>query len=75
MFKKDKYVIIRQAISKELAVFIANYFSIKKQVYDTCRKTKYISPYETLLLNNFYTTNIFLGFIIRMLLWAPIILN
>ena len=49
MFKKDKYVIIRQAISKELAVFIANYFSIKKQVYDTCRKTKYISPYETLL--------------------------
>jgi hypothetical protein len=49
MFKKDKYVIIRQAISKELAVFIANYFSIKKQVYDTCRKTKYISPYEALL--------------------------
>ena len=49
MFKKDKYVIIKQAISKELATFVANYFSIKKQVYDTCRKTRYLSPYETLL--------------------------
>ena len=49
MFKKDKYCIIRQVISKDLASFVANYFSIKKQVYDTCRKTRYMSPYETLL--------------------------
>jgi hypothetical protein len=49
MFKKDKYCIIRQAISKELAAFVANYFSIKKQVYDTCRQARFISPYETLL--------------------------
>ena len=49
MFKKDKYVIIKQAISKDLATFVSNYFSIKKQVYDTCRKTRYISPFETLL--------------------------
>ena len=49
MFKKDKYVVIRQAISKDLATFVANYFSIKKQVYDTCRKTRYISPYETII--------------------------
>jgi len=48
-FKKNKYVIIRQAISKDLAAFIANYFSIKKQVYDTCRQTRFISPYEVLL--------------------------
>jgi hypothetical protein len=48
-FKKNKYVVIKQAISKDLAAFVANYFSIKKQVYDTCRKTRYISPYETLL--------------------------
>ena len=48
-FKKNKYVVIKQAISKELATFIANYFLIKKQVYDTCSKTRYISPYETLL--------------------------
>jgi len=47
-FKKNKYVIIRQAISKDLAAFIANYFAIKKQVYDTCRKTRYISPYEVM---------------------------
>jgi len=45
-FKKNKYVVIRQAISKELTSFIANYFSIKKQVYDTCIKSRYISPYE-----------------------------
>ena len=49
MFKKDKYCIIRQAISKDLAIFVANYFAMKKQVYDTCRQTRYISPYEELL--------------------------
>ena len=49
MFKKDKYVIIKQAISKDLAAFIANYFSIKKQVYDTCRQTRFISPFEIIL--------------------------
>mgnify|MGYP003637357695 FL=1 len=48
-FKKNKYVVIKQAISKELATFTANYFSIKKQVMDTCRQARYISPYETLL--------------------------
>ena len=49
MFKKDKYVVIKQAISKDLAAFVANYFSMKKQVYDTCRQTRFISPYEVLL--------------------------
>jgi hypothetical protein len=49
MFKKNKYVVIKQAISKELAAFVANYFSIKKQVYDTCRQARFISPFETLL--------------------------
>jgi hypothetical protein len=48
-FKKDKYCVIRQTISKDLAAFVANYFSIKKQVYDTCRQTRFISPYEDLL--------------------------
>jgi hypothetical protein len=50
-FKKNKYVVIRQAISKELAAFVANYFAMKKQVYDTCRRTRFISPYEVLLGN------------------------
>ena len=49
MFKKNKYVVIKQAIPKELATFVANYFSMKKQVYDTSRQTRFISPYETLL--------------------------
>ena len=49
MFKKNKYVVIKQAISKDLATFIYNYFLMKKQVYDTCLKSRYISPYEVLL--------------------------
>ena len=49
MFKKDKYCIIRQTISKDLATFVYNYFLMKKQVYDICLKQRYISPYEVLL--------------------------
>jgi len=48
-FKKKKYSIIRQAISKDLATFVANYFLMKKQVYDTCRYHRYISPFENIL--------------------------
>ena len=48
-FKKNKYVIIKQAISKDLASFVANYFSMQKQVYDTCRAQRYISPYENII--------------------------
>ena len=49
MFKKKKYTIIRQAISKDLAIFVANYFRMKKQVHDTCRQARYFSPFETIL--------------------------
>jgi hypothetical protein len=49
MFKKKKYTVIRQAISKELATFIANSFSMQKQVYDTCKVARYFSPFETIL--------------------------
>ena len=48
-FKKNKYIVIKQAISKDLATFIYNYFLMKKQVYDTCLKERYISPYEVIL--------------------------
>jgi len=48
-FKKNKYTIIRQAISKDLATFVANYFLMKKQVYDTCRQSRYFSPFENIL--------------------------
>ena len=53
-FKKNKYTIIRSAITKDLAAFVANYFLIKKQVYDTCLKHRYISPYENMF--GFYET-------------------
>ena len=49
MFKNKKYTVIRQAISKDLASFIANYFMMQKQVYDTCRAARYFSPFENIL--------------------------
>ena len=49
MFKKKKYTIIRQAISTDLAAFVANYFSMQKQVYDTCRHHRYLSPFENII--------------------------
>ena len=48
-FKKNKYTVIRKAISKDLASFIANYFCMQKQVYDTCMERRYFSPYETII--------------------------
>jgi hypothetical protein len=48
-FKKNKYTVIRQAISKDLAAFVANYFMMQKQVYDTCRNARYISPFENII--------------------------
>ena len=49
MFKKKKYTVIKQAIPKDLATFLANYFLIKKQVLDTCLKERYFSPFENIL--------------------------
>ena len=48
-FKKDKYTIVRNAIDKDLALFLYNYFLMQKQVYDTCRKTRYLSPFEDII--------------------------
>ena len=48
MFKKKKYTIIREAISKDLAVFIANYFLMKRQVAKTFFAKRYVSPFETI---------------------------
>ena len=45
-FKKNKYAVVRKAISKELAIFLYNYFLMRKQVYDTLMKYNYMSPYE-----------------------------
>ena len=48
-FKKNKYTIIRKAISKDLATFVMNYFLMQKQVYDTCKAARYFSPFETII--------------------------
>lgn len=47
-FKKKKYIVIKNVISKEITLFIYNYFLIKKQVAKTLFETKYISPFETM---------------------------
>jgi hypothetical protein len=48
-FKKNKYVVIKQAIDKDLSLFLYNYLIMKRQVFDTCLKTRYISPFEKIL--------------------------
>ena len=48
-FKKNKYVVIKKVISEDLAIFIANYFRMQKQVHDTCKHTRYFSPFENIL--------------------------
>jgi len=48
-FKKDNFCVIEKAISTDLAMFLYNYFTMQKQVYDTCIKARYISPFETFL--------------------------
>ena len=48
-FKKNKYTVIKQAISKDLAAFIRNYFCMQKQVYDTCKQARYFSPFENII--------------------------
>ena len=45
-FKKNKYVVIKKAISKDLANFLYNYITTKKIVANTLIKNKYISPYD-----------------------------
>jgi hypothetical protein len=44
-FKKDKYKVLRGAISKELASFVYSYFLKKRQVARLLFNTKYISPF------------------------------
>jgi len=44
-FKKDKYKILRGAISKELASFVYSYFLKKRQVARFLFDQKYVSPF------------------------------
>jgi len=45
-FNKNHYIVIKNAISKELSNFVYNYFLIKKQVAKTLFDFKYISPFS-----------------------------
>jgi len=44
-FKEKKYVIIKEAISKELASFVTDYFLLKRQAADTLFKNNFIPPF------------------------------
>jgi hypothetical protein len=46
-FKRNKYTVIKKAISKDLAQFLFNYFLMKRQVARTLFEARYISPFET----------------------------
>jgi hypothetical protein len=45
-FKKNKYIIIKNAISKEIAKFVFDYFILKRQVAATLFETRSISPFS-----------------------------
>lgn len=44
-FKKNKFVVIKKAVSKELSEFTSNYFMLRRQVSKTLLDTRYISPF------------------------------
>ena len=46
-FKKNKYTVIKKAISKELADFCFNYFMMKRGVAKTFIENRYISPFSS----------------------------
>ena len=48
-FKKNHYVLVKKAVSKEIATFLYNYFIIKQKVYDLALKERYVSPFEKML--------------------------
>ena len=46
-FQKNKYVVIKEAVPKQIAEFVYNYFLLKRQVARTFFDTRYISPFTT----------------------------
>ena len=44
-FKKNKYTILKNAISKELANFVYDYFKNKRNVAKVLFDSRYISPF------------------------------
>ena len=46
-FQKNKYCVIKEAVPKQIAEFVYNYFLLKRQVARTLFDTRYISPFTT----------------------------
>ena len=46
-FKKNHFLVIREAIDPKVANFVYNYFLMKRQVARTFFDTRYISPFTT----------------------------
>ena len=46
-FKKNNFIVIKEAIDPKIANFVYNYFLMKRQVARTFFDTRYISPYTT----------------------------
>ncbi len=46
-FKKDKYIVIKKVISKELIKFCYDYFIMKRKVAKQMFESRYISPFTT----------------------------
>jgi hypothetical protein len=44
-FKKNKYTVIKKAISEELTKFCCDYFALKRKVAHTMFNARYISPF------------------------------
>ena len=44
-FKKNKYVVIKEAVPKEIAEFCYNYFILKRKVARTLFDERYISQF------------------------------
>jgi len=46
-FKKNHFIVIKEAIDPKIANFVYNYFLMKRQVAKTFFDTRYISPFTT----------------------------
>ena len=46
-FKRKKYLVIKKAITTEMANFIYGYFMMKRRVAKKFLNDRYISPFET----------------------------
>ena len=45
-YKKNKYKIVKNAIPLDVALFLFDYFQMKRNVYHTFKNTTYISKHD-----------------------------